>query len=95
MEGFEILIEKDWRSFGHQFSKRLGHIQRTNDDQQSPIFIQFLDCVYQIMKQFPTIFEFNTQFLLELAEQCTTHKYGTFLFNCDRVYIYIYIFILG
>ena len=99
MEGFEILIEKDWLSFGHQFSKRIGHIQRTTrDEQQSPIFIQFLDSVYQIMRQFPTIFQFNNKFLVKLAVHCSSHKYGTFLFNCDRVsgnivYMYIYIYI--
>ena len=54
IEGFEILIEKDWIYFGHQFSKRLG--QGVNDpggEDKSQIFLQYLDCITQIMHQFP------------------------------------------
>lgn len=62
VEGFLILIEKEWLSFGHKFGQRCGHSsERSNfmDKQRSPIFIQFLECVWQIMKQFPPLFEFN------------------------------------
>jgi len=55
IKGFQILIEKDWLSFGHQFQKRLGHYDKKHwDDQRCPIFIQFLDCVYQLIVQYPT-----------------------------------------
>ena len=49
MVGFHVLVEKDWLDFGHQFSTRCGHNGlNTNDDQRSPIFVLFLDCVYQV-----------------------------------------------
>src|SRR5690606_9724781 len=51
--GFEILIEKEWASFGHQFALRSGHDGSTKYSERSPVFIQFMDCVYQIMRQFP------------------------------------------
>ena len=42
-EGFRILVEKEWLSFGHQFALRCAHGRdKTNrqDDQISPIFLQ-------------------------------------------------------
>ncbi len=60
-EGFRILVEREWLSFGHKFSDRCG---LGVEGEQSPIFIQWLDCVYQLMKQFPTAFEFNISYLV-------------------------------
>jgi hypothetical protein len=80
LQGFCCLIEKDWCQFGHQFAKRCGHAAPA-DDQQSPIFIQFLDCTVQLLRQFPTHFEFNERLLLELAQLCYSCRFGTFL--CD------------
>lgn len=57
MEGFQILIEKDWIRFGHQFGVRLA--QGMNDPQgeeKSQVFLQFLDCVSQLLYQFPSDF---------------------------------------
>lgn len=43
IEGFELLIEKEFCSFGHRFLDRCGsHVARKNEDEQAPIFIQFL-----------------------------------------------------
>lgn len=44
-KGFQVLIEKDWVSFGHMFEKRMGHFKgdKQDIDQRSPIFIQWLD----------------------------------------------------
>lgn len=58
LKGFEILIEKEWCSFGHQFRRRFGQDNgNAEDEQRSPVFILWLDCIYQIMQQYPTIFE--------------------------------------
>lgn len=55
-EGFQILIEKEWLVFGHPFQLRLSHGEKA-DTQESPIFIQFLDCVWQLVRSYPSYFE--------------------------------------
>lgn len=136
-QGFAVLVEKDFASFGHRFLDRTGHLSHGNffedkfqtlpvseqdleprnggfeaaaaasalwgftksvaanlrapQDQDSvthlkeisPVFHQFLDCVYQLHRQFPDRFEFATDWLVELQRalhECTT---GTFLFNSE------------
>ncbi|CAG9332615.1 LOC115416316 [Blepharisma stoltei] len=82
LRGFAQLIEKDWVSFGHQFEIRLGHAsENQNDDKRSPIFIQFLDCVYQLTVQFPTHFEFNSLLLHDLTYFSYSGRFGTFMCN--------------
>jgi hypothetical protein len=84
IEGFAVLVEKDWLSFGHQFHMRLGHFDETYwESQRSPIFLQFLDCVYQLTSQYPDQFEFTETYLVRLAESLYTCQYGTFLANCE------------
>ena len=53
--GFAVLVEKDWLSFGHQFTKRSGITPKKNEGESEriPIFLQFLDIIYQLMIQFP------------------------------------------
>ena len=85
IEGFAVLIEKEWISFGHQFAIRNGcDVRKDKKDEKSPIFIQFLHAVYQMTMQYPTAFEFNNNLLLFLSEQIYSNKYGTFLFNCEK-----------
>lgn len=54
--GFQVLIEKEWLSFGHPFQLRLSHGEKA-DSQDAPIFLQFLDCVWQLVHVYPTYFE--------------------------------------
>ena len=91
LDGFICLIEKDWLTFGHQFRYRCGmycpsdspsHV--ASENQKSPVFIQWLDAVYQIMQQNITKFEFNGDLLFFLANEIFTGKYGTFLFNNEQ-----------
>eukprot|EP01098_Paradermamoeba_levis_P015392 TRINITY_DN7807_c0_g1_i1.p1 TRINITY_DN7807_c0_g1~~TRINITY_DN7807_c0_g1_i1.p1 ORF type:complete len:363 (+),score=111.29 TRINITY_DN7807_c0_g1_i1:190-1278(+) len=85
LKGFMVLIEKEWISFGHKFWERFGHIDPNyTDENRSPIFVQWLDCVWQIWQQFPSSFEFNEEFLLTLAENATSCQFGTFLTNCEH-----------
>jgi hypothetical protein len=64
--GFCILIEKDWIRFGHQFAARYGNPAGVHE--KSPIMIQWLDTVFQIMRQFPRAFEFNSEMLCDIAD---------------------------
>ena len=84
--GFAVLVEKDWLSFGHQFAKRSGMIPKKNDgeNERSPIFLQFLDCIYQLVYQFPNEFEFNSDYLLFIAKNYNVNLFGTFMFNNEE-----------
>lgn len=82
VKGFKMVIEKDWLAFGHKFHDRLGHMLRP--DERSPVFLQFIDCVFQMIHQFPTAFEFNEFYLRCLVDYMHSGWFGTFYFNCER-----------
>ncbi|PFH61113.1 hypothetical protein XA68_18177 [Ophiocordyceps unilateralis] len=148
LEGFIVLVEKDWLSFGHMFRLRSGHLNhedwftvqkdalagskvhpgdgdgrsdalqnvlsgakrffnqgkddadlssiseaasgRVVDDEAttpkmvSPVFHQFLDCTYQLLRQNPDRFEFNERFLRRLLYHLYSCQYGTFLHNSEK-----------
>ena len=88
LEGFAICIEKEWLSYGHRFAERYGHgSSEHDDDQRAPIFVQWLDCVYQLLHQFPASFEFTDEYLLAIHDHVFSHRFGTFLYNnqSDRI----------
>lgn len=89
-QGFQLLIQKEWLWFGHKFADRngtplgeKGAIPK-HAKERSPIFMQFLDCVYQIMRQFPHSFQFNTELLYEVALHLNSGRFGDFFCNCER-----------
>ncbi|XP_044727687.1 myotubularin-related protein 2 isoform X2 [Chrysoperla carnea] len=85
IRGFEVLIEKEWLSFGHKFQQRIGHgDDHHSDADRSPVFLQFLDCVWQITQQFPNAFEFNDHFLITILDHLYSCRFGTFLYNTER-----------
>lgn len=83
LQGFEVVIEKEWISFGYQFSTRGGNFQDADSSARktSPVFIQFLDCVYQLVEQFPTAFQFNSHLLTFLATEVYSCRFGSFLMD--------------
>ncbi|CAB3988741.1 myotubularin-related 2-like isoform X3 [Paramuricea clavata] len=83
IKGFQVLIEKEWISFGHRFRDRNGH-PSSNSNQRSPIFVQFLDCVWQILIQFPSSFEFTAEYLLRIVDHVNTGWFGTFMCNNEK-----------
>ena len=83
LNGFQVLIEKEWLAYGHKFVDRCG-LLCGNAEEVSPIFLQFLDCVYQLQTYFPSHFEFNQYYLIELYDMLTSGKFGTFLGNCEK-----------
>ncbi|CAD5213377.1 unnamed protein product [Bursaphelenchus okinawaensis] len=87
IKGFQTLIDKDWLGFGFKFDDRCGHITTGNDESAkeiSPIFTQFIDVIYQIMRVEPYVFEFNERLLFEINEHSYSCQFGTFLGNCDK-----------
>ncbi|KAG5421304.1 YMR1 [Candida metapsilosis] len=56
----------------------------SGSNERSPVFHQFLDCVYQIVRQHPTKFEFNTRFLKRLLYHYYSCQYGSFLCDSER-----------
>ncbi|PNY27234.1 Phosphoinositide 3-phosphatase [Tolypocladium capitatum] len=148
LEGFIVLVEKDWLSFGHMFRLRSGYLNhedwfmvqkdafagskvhpgendgrndalqnvlsgakrffnQNKDDAElsgiseaasgkvvddeatapkmvSPVFHQFLDCTYQLLRQNKDRFEFNERFLRRLLYHLYSCQYGTFLYNSEK-----------
>ena len=66
----QVLIEKEWISFGHKFRERVGQgkidSHSHKDDKRSPIFVQFIDAIWQFSQWWPNCFEFNENFLLAI-----------------------------
>ncbi|XP_059404880.1 myotubularin-related protein 4-like isoform X2 [Carassius carassius] len=82
IEGFQVLVETEWLDYGHKFADRCGHQESVEDvSEQCPVFLQWLDCVHQLLKQFPCLFEFNEAFLVKLVQHTYSCLYGTFLCN--------------
>jgi hypothetical protein len=57
VDGFLCLLQKEFSAFGHKFEDRLG--RRGHSKEVSPVCLQYLDCVWQMQRQFATAFEFS------------------------------------
>ncbi|ELP85155.1 myotubularin, putative [Entamoeba invadens IP1] len=79
VKGFFDLIYQEWILAGHKFMTRL-HL---SNDENSPVFLQFIEVVVMLVKHRPSAFQFNEDFLIELAAEAVCPKTVTFLFDCD------------
>eukprot|EP00045_Choanoeca_perplexa_P013788 m.157711 g.157711 ORF g.157711 m.157711 type:complete len:1047 (+) comp16455_c0_seq2:45-3185(+) len=82
LDGLIVLIEKDWLAFGHKFDDRHGGADSLSE--RSPVFLQFLECVWQMLRQFPSAFEYNTKLLVFIADHSRSGWFGNFMCNTDR-----------
>ncbi|XP_058244609.1 myotubularin-related protein 3 isoform X4 [Hemibagrus wyckioides] len=85
IEGFQVLVEMEWLDFGHKFADRCGHGENAEDlNERCPVFLQWLDCVHQLQRQFPCSFEFTEAFLVKLVQHTYSCLFGTFLCNSKK-----------
>eukprot|EP00299_Pterocystis_sp_00344_P007199 c2218_g1_i2.p2 GENE.c2218_g1_i2~~c2218_g1_i2.p2 ORF type:complete len:193 (-),score=39.24 c2218_g1_i2:29-607(-) len=86
IDGFEVLIRKEWISAGHKFKSRCDHFgDRSQPAHEfSPIFLQFIDCVWQLMMQNPTQFQFNDHLLVYLLDALYSCQFSDFLAENDQ-----------
>ncbi|XP_061573413.1 myotubularin-related protein 11 [Cololabis saira] len=81
--GFQSLVQKEWVAAGHRFCSR-GNYHRDNDKEEAPVFLLFLDCVWQLWFQFPSRFQLTDEFLLAVHDSVHLPLFSTFLANCQR-----------
>ncbi|XP_061599224.1 myotubularin-related protein 9 isoform X1 [Cololabis saira] len=86
LEGFLALLEREWLQAGHPFQQRCAHsaCSHARLQQESPVFLLLLDCVWQLWRQFPLALGFSEALLLRLAADVYASEYGTFLCNNDK-----------
>nr|XP_033780506.1 myotubularin-related protein 11 [Geotrypetes seraphini]XP_033780508.1 myotubularin-related protein 11 [Geotrypetes seraphini] len=78
--GFQSLVQKEWVAAGHPFQQRINLLKEA-DKEESPVFLLFLDCMWQLLQQFPTDFEFTEAYLIALHDSIYVPFFCTFLFN--------------
>ncbi|XP_053555639.1 myotubularin-related protein 12 [Bombina bombina] len=82
--GFQSLIQKDWIMGGHCFLDRCNHLRK--NENEAPVFLLFLDCVWQLVQQYPLAFQFTETYLTVLSDSINIPIFSTFFFNspCQR-----------
>ncbi|GMT29128.1 hypothetical protein PFISCL1PPCAC_20425, partial [Pristionchus fissidentatus] len=74
MEGLQRLIEKEWISLGHPFSRRLLSVEGSPF---CPVFLVFLDALYQLVEMYPTQFEYTSSSLVAIWDLVLTGTVGS------------------
>ncbi|XP_050103201.1 phosphatidylinositol-3-phosphatase myotubularin-1-like isoform X2 [Malus sylvestris] len=59
-----------------------SHSQNSNN--YSPIFLQWVDCVSQLLRMYPFAFEFSSAFLVDLLDCVLSCRFGNFFCNSER-----------
>ncbi|CAI2732006.1 unnamed protein product [Schistosoma spindalis] len=86
IQGFQTLIDQTWLNAGHPFADRCQNsaFSLKPPKDESPVFILFLDCVWQLLRQYPNSFEFTDELLCVIAKHAYFSEYGTFLGNSSQ-----------
>ncbi|XP_031278562.1 phosphatidylinositol-3-phosphatase myotubularin-1-like [Pistacia vera] len=50
----------------------------------SPIFLQWVDCVSQLLRMYPSAFEFSSAFLVDFLDCVLSCRFGNFLCNSEK-----------
>lgn len=59
-----------------------SHAQTSNN--YSPIFLQWVDCVSQLLRMYPLAFEFSSAFLVDFLDCMLSCRFGNFLCNSEK-----------
>ncbi|NWR77220.1 MTMRC protein, partial [Centropus unirufus] len=81
--GFQSLIQKEWVAGGHAFLDRCNHLRRS-DKEEAPVFLLLLNCVWQLVQQYPPAFEFTETYLTVLSDSLYVPIFSTFFFNSQH-----------
>uniref|UniRef100_A0A8C3LAD0 Myotubularin phosphatase domain-containing protein n=1 Tax=Chrysolophus pictus TaxID=9089 RepID=A0A8C3LAD0_CHRPC len=96
LKGFQELLEREWIQAGHPFHLRCARSAYSHArlKQEAPpllpfpakkkLSLLFLDCVWQLSRQFPFSLEFSEGLLLTLFDNAYASDYGTFLCNNEK-----------
>ena len=80
----DILIAGLSRISGHRFLERLGIMGMRESEVESPVFLHFLDCVWQLCRQFPSQFEFSEIYLTNIIDATHLGLFETFVFTSEH-----------
>ena len=70
---------------GYNFHERCGFEPETSDNsQESPIALQYLDCVHQLWVQHPFEFEFSLELLLFISYHLNTAAFGNIILRNEK-----------
>lgn len=61
-----------------------GNEPGENEKNFSPVFLVWLDCVFQLISQFPKAFEFTDSLLIFIADCYYNARFGTFLLSSEK-----------
>ncbi|KAJ8005589.1 hypothetical protein DPEC_G00119510 [Dallia pectoralis] len=82
--GFQSLVQKEWLVGGHAFLDRSNPLHlKEKVESQSPVFLLFLECVWQLHQQYGPAFQFSETYLTVLSDSVHVPIFATFLFNND------------
>lgn len=75
--------QKPCRNVSHTLFYRYGNLDG-DPKEISPVIDQFIECVWQLMEQFPCAFEFNERFLIHIQHHIYSCQFGNFLCNSQK-----------
>ena len=94
VDGLNILINREFCAFGHMFEER---VFKSSKKESSPVYMQFLDALWQLTQQFPTAFEFSGYMLLLLGQSAYSGMYVSidlvmWMYVCIVLHMYLLTF---
>eukprot|EP01018_Ginkgo_biloba_P011817 Gb_21808 [translate_table: standard] len=64
-----------------------AHSSATISSNYSPIFLQWVDCVAQLLRMYPRAFEFSSAYLVDFVDCVISCRFGNFLCNRKASYV--------